>query len=179
VKRQKDKHSAKTLWLTMILVFGFVAPILIPNTVSADSLGYPWPTDAEAPCEFGSAGGVSCANPANPIYDLYDWGVYTGSTFHPYRSGYEYRNCTDYVQWKESTIGVTVPGNWNDGGLWYDNAPSTMRTTTPRPTTRTGRPTCRSRRTSTAASSTGAWPRWTRAATWAAGRCTRSSCRRA
>jgi len=100
---------------------------------SADSLNYPWPTDTEAPCKFAPAGGSSCTNP-NDSNDKYDWGVNSGGTFHPYRNGYEYRNCTDYVQWQESQspINVSVPTNWGNGGQWYDNAPSNEQTTTPK-----------------------------------------------
>lgn len=97
-----------------------VQEIVAPEVAHADTttygdLGYPW---KDAVCEFGSGGGSSCTNPNNPS-DSYDWGVYISGTFHPYRSGYEYRNCTDYVQWKESTLGVTVPSNWGNGGQWY------------------------------------------------------------
>lgn len=99
-----------------------------PSVASADTLGYPW---SDAPCEFGSAGGASCANPNNP-YDLYDWGEYVNGVFQPYRSGYEYRNCTDYVQWKESTVGATVPSNLGNGGQWYNNAPTGEKSTTPK-----------------------------------------------
>lgn len=101
------------------------------TSVHADSLGYPWPTDSEAPCEFAPNGGSSCANPNNPS-DKYDWGVYISGVFHQYRNGYEYRNCTDYVQWKESTVGVDVPSTWGNGGQWYDNAPTSKQTTTPK-----------------------------------------------
>src|SRR5258707_14772966 len=88
------------------------------SVASADTLGYPWPTDTEAPCKFAPNGGVHCTNP-NDSTDLYDWGVNSGSpvTFHPYRNGYEYRNCTDYTQWQESQspINVSVPTNWGNG----------------------------------------------------------------
>jgi surface antigen len=65
--------------------------------------GYPY---ADAVCEFGSAGGPSCANPANPG-DLYDWGYWIGSNFDAFDPwGYEYRNCTSYVAWRLSQAGV-------------------------------------------------------------------------
>lgn len=105
--------------------------IAFPEAASAsiayNNLGYPW---YNAPCEFGSAGGSSCTNPNN-AYDSYDWGEYVKTVFHPYRSGYEYRNCTDYVQWREAQVGVTVPGTWGNGGQWYDNAPQSERSSTP------------------------------------------------
>jgi surface antigen len=84
---------------------------------------------------FGSAGGSSCVNPADPTNqnDWYDWGIYDSNhVFHQYRNGYEYRNCTDYVQWKESTIGVPVPSTWGNGGQWYDHAPANKQSTTPK-----------------------------------------------
>jgi surface antigen len=112
--------------LTLLFSLTFLSPCL----VRADTLGYPWPTDAEAPCQFGSAGGVHCTNPANS-HDLYDWGVNSGGTFHSYRNGYQYRNCTDYVQWREAQVGVTVPNSWHNGGQWYDSAPASEKSTTP------------------------------------------------
>jgi surface antigen len=105
--------------------------VVRPAVARADALGYPWPTDRDAPCQFGEAGGSACANPNDPS-DKYDWGVYIDKAFHPYRNGYEYRNCTDYVQWKESTVGVAVPSNWGNGGQWYNNAPTNMQSSTPK-----------------------------------------------
>ena len=112
------------------------------ETVTYDDLGYTW---ANAPCEFGAAGGPTCVNPKDST-DLYDWGVFDANhVFHPYREGgYEYRNCTDYVKWKESTLGVSVPNTWGNGGDWYNNAPASEKSTVPiagdaavRPTTAT------------------------------------------
>ncbi len=132
--------TAKLRRLMPIVAIPLLVSIGVPTAVAitsatpamANTLNYPWPTDTQAPCKFGSAGGSSCTNPSNPS-DKYDWGIYdTNHVFHPYRSGYEYRNCTDYVQWKESTIGVTVPSNWGNGGQWYDNAPASERSTTPK-----------------------------------------------
>ncbi|HKU18782.1 MAG TPA: CHAP domain-containing protein [Candidatus Saccharimonadales bacterium] len=108
-----------------------------PAAAYADSLSYPYPTDAEAPCEFGAAGGSSCTNPAN-VSDKYDWGVKDANgTFHPYREsgGYEYRNCTDYVAWRLESLGVSA-GKVNglgNGGQWYAKAPSTEQSSTPKP----------------------------------------------
>jgi surface antigen len=99
-------------------------------TTTYGDLGYPW---ANAPCQFGDAGGAKCANPNNPKGDLYDWGVYDDNhVFHPYRDGgYEYRNCTDYVKWKEGTIGVSVPNTWGNGGEWYGHASASQKSDTP------------------------------------------------
>lgn len=100
---------------------------------TASDLGYPWPTDAQAPCEWGAAGGSNCLNPNDPLgQDKYDWGVYVNGVFQPYRGGgYEYRNCTDYVRWKEGTYGINVPTNLHNAKDWYDNVPSAERSTTP------------------------------------------------
>jgi len=108
------------------------ALLVVTPTVSADVLGYPYPTDTEAPCEFAPNGGASCTNP-NDSSDKYDWGVWVGTVFHPYRNGFEYRNCTDYVQWKESTspTNISVPSSFGNGGQWYNNAPTTEQSTTP------------------------------------------------
>jgi hypothetical protein len=120
------------------------------SIASADTLGYTWPTDTEAPCEF-SDGGSSCTNP-NDANDKYDWYVdengdgqfgsssnrtgcgSIGASGECFRNGYEYRNCTDYVQWKESTspMNVSVPSTWGNGGQWYGNAPAGEQSTTPK-----------------------------------------------
>src|SRR5260221_6471193 len=72
--------------LSLLLASSILA-ISVPfsSVASADTLGYPWPTDTEAPCKFAPNGGVHCTNP-NDSTDLYDWGVNSGSpvTFHPY-----------------------------------------------------------------------------------------------
>jgi surface antigen len=112
-----------------------------PVEAHADTLGYPWPTDAQAPCKFGAAGGASCTDPT-PTSEThtnegsYNWGVYANSVFHPYREGggYEYRNCTDYTAWKLESLGVSPSdvNNLGNGGKWYDNAPANKRSTTPK-----------------------------------------------
>lgn len=134
------RHKFNRLAATALAVFGvMIGDTLIETMINPESavaasisygdLGYPW---QDAPCQFGSAGGSSCTNPNNPG-DAYDWGEYvSGGAFQPYRNGYEYRNCTDYVQWKESTVGVSVPGNLGNGGQWYANAPAEERSTLPK-----------------------------------------------
>jgi surface antigen len=94
------------------------------NTVVYGTLGYPW---YNAPCEYGAAGGASCDG-ANGDYE---WGEYVNGVFQPYRNSYEYRNCTDYVQWRSSQVGITVPTGWGDGGNWLKAAPASEETTTP------------------------------------------------
>src|SRR4051812_7571874 len=84
---------------------------------------YPW---ASAPCEFPN-GGVSCTNPKNSI-DKYDWfwdenndgkfgagktnsgdcGGSRPSTECFDKWGYEYRNCTSYVAWRLSLLGISA-----------------------------------------------------------------------
>ncbi len=122
--------------LSRVAIVGLITVTSLPlfliengGVAQADALNYPYPTDNEAPCEFGVAGGESCTNP-NDSTDKYDWGVYVNGVFHQYRNGYEYRNCTDYVQWKEGTLGVSVPSDWKNGGQWYDNAPDNQKSTT-------------------------------------------------
>src|SRR5690348_15022094 len=127
--------TVRTTLLALVIAATFLltatANLTHPKQALADTLGYPWPTDTQAPCEFGSVGGQSCVNPNN-TYDRYDWGVYINGVFKQYRNGYEYRNCTDYVQWKESTIGVSVPSNWGNGGQWYDHAPTSEKSLIPK-----------------------------------------------
>ena len=96
-----------------------------PTQARADTLGYP---DSSMPCEHSPYNVTgSCAN--------YDWGpTHTTNYDDPseYSSrGYTYRNCTDYVAWKEGTIGVTVPHGWGNGGNWYNAAPANERSNAP------------------------------------------------
>jgi surface antigen len=138
---QKRFQTVASTIYPKVASLGSLSILLISSTLAicvsfspvayADTLGYPWPTDTEAPCEFGSAGGSSCTNPNNSS-DMYDWGIYVNGVFQPYRNGYEYRNCTDYTQWKESTVNVSVPTNWLNGGQWYSNAPTSEQSTTPK-----------------------------------------------
>ena len=97
-----------------------------PETAHADTLDYP---DYAMPCEHAPYNvGGTCAN--------YDWGpVHTESYNDPSefsRRGYAYRNCTDYVAWKESTIGVTVPHTLGNGGQWYNNVPASEKSKVPK-----------------------------------------------
>lgn len=88
---------------------------IYPAAAAADTLGYP---DADA---------TDCS----ATYEIYSWCKSGGPL--PYRSTrlYDYRNCTDYVAWREGTIGVSVPTNLGNGGQWYDNASSSKRSITP------------------------------------------------
>jgi len=142
---------AKLRWLVLmavafsLLLSGAVAlSISVAVPAFADTGGYPY---YNAPCEFGSAGGSSCENPDQTDYpgDEYDWyenngNPFSGSLcwygtnsecFDPW--GYEYRNCTSFVAWKLTDLGVSaskVKGLGN-GGDWYNNAPSSERSLTP------------------------------------------------
>lgn len=105
----------KKIGLTAAIGISCAALFGLPRVAEADDGGYPWPN---APCKFGDAGGAKCINPTNPS-DKYNWGIYDANgVFQPYRNGYEYRNCTDYVQWKESTYGLTVPNDWGNADVW-------------------------------------------------------------
>src|SRR6266702_5292180 len=94
-------------------------------------LGYP---NAGMPCAHPDAqGGYIVKGPCSN----YDWGPvhyeakgWSEATTFSSR-GYGYRNCTDYVAWKETTVGVTVPSSFQNGGQWYDNAPANKRSTMP------------------------------------------------
>ncbi|HEX7963145.1 MAG TPA: FG-GAP-like repeat-containing protein [Candidatus Saccharimonadales bacterium] len=127
------KIGARLVAAAVIVTGGTVAfaaqEIARPALAYADDLSYPW---HDAPCKFGSNGGASCANPDDQS-DVYNWGIVNADgSFSPYRNGYEYRNCTDYVQWKVGTYGASVPGNLGNGGRWYDNSPAEKRTVTPK-----------------------------------------------
>lgn len=113
------------------------------ETITYSDLDYPY---ANAPCEFAQ-GGDSCANPdPGQSANKYDWywdedgnGSFTGGgcgTATPsgecFRAGYEYRNCTDYAQWRIGQLGGTVPSGLKNGGQWYDNAPADERLSSPR-----------------------------------------------
>ncbi|MGH7193178.1 MAG: CHAP domain-containing protein, partial [Candidatus Saccharimonadales bacterium] len=96
-----------------------------PETAAADSLGYP---DYGMPCEhYPYSVGGTCPD--------YDWGpVHTeayGDASEISSRGYAYRNCTDYVAWKESSLGVSVPHNLGNASDWYANAPAAERSSTP------------------------------------------------
>jgi hypothetical protein len=105
------------------------------NTITTSNLGYPW---AGAPCEFGgtthtaNSSNPDCTNPNNPK-DTNDWGETVSGTFQQYRSGidgggvngggYEYDNCTDFVDWIVDSNGGNVPSGLGNGGNWYNAAP--------------------------------------------------------
>lgn len=115
--------------MSLVLAVGAVSLFTMEDTPGAwaAALGYP---DAAMPCEhypYAQTG---------PGAD-YDWGpthtaVYGDSSEISSR-GYAYRNCTDYVAWKESALGVTIPRNLGNAGNWYYNAPVSDRSGIPKP----------------------------------------------
>ncbi|MGZ6005267.1 MAG: CHAP domain-containing protein [Candidatus Saccharimonadales bacterium] len=89
------------------------AMIIYPN----QGLGYPY---WKIPCEHSPYNIVGyCAN--------YDWGPYHTESYDHWTEissrGYAYRNCTDYVAWKLSTLGVNIPYNLGNATDWYHNTP--------------------------------------------------------
>lgn len=114
---------------TLLFATSSVLLFFPANIAHAETLGYPW---HNAACQFGSAGGSDCHNPVDPS-NKYNWGVYVNGTFQPYRNGYQYRNCTDYAQWRLSGLGGSVPPGLGNGGMWYDNSPVNKRSSTPQP----------------------------------------------
>jgi len=116
----------------------FVAEAAVHPAVAhaADADTYPWPN---APCEFRTAGGSTCANP-NKSGDLYDWFNNPGGSFSGNGCGaknpsslcfdnysYEYRNCTSYVAQKISQefSDNSKPRNisgWGEAASWATNA---------------------------------------------------------
>lgn len=124
-RRAGRMASAGLLVVSSAIAAGSVEAVVGPEFAYADTLGYP---SSGMPCEhypYNVPG--SCSH--------YDWGpIHTEAYNDPseYSSrGYAYRNCTDYVAWKESTIGVTVPPTLGDGGQWYANAPASERSSMP------------------------------------------------
>lgn len=106
--------------------------VVHPSVAYADSIddalgAYP---DKGMPCEHAPYNVTgSCAN--------YDWGpTHTDTDDDPSEIStrqYAYRNCTDWVAYRESVLaGVTVPGSLGLGGQWYDKAPADKRSTNPR-----------------------------------------------
>jgi surface antigen len=110
------------------------------DTTVYSNLGYP---DSGQNCEHSpytplgtNAQGQQVIGVANYCSN-YDWGP-TPDTTKGWTEpdswssrGYGYRNCTDYVAWKEGTIGVSVPRTWGNGGDWYSSAPTSEQSTTP------------------------------------------------
>lgn len=88
--------------------------------------------DKDVPCanqsdpDFGNTSGSG-----TPWCDGYDWGkitygpapqnAVTSISLNSGR-GYGYRNCTDWVAWRLSELGITVPKVWGKGGDWDDKA---------------------------------------------------------
>jgi surface antigen len=114
--------------LVMFVMFGVLSPLFSVGTAKAidSSLGYP---QYQMPCEhwpYYIAG--PCKN--------FDWGpAHTEALDDPSEissRGYAYRNCTDYVAWKESTLGVKIPYNLGNAANWYGKVPSYQRSQIPK-----------------------------------------------
>jgi surface antigen len=130
----KMLHARMPAFFAALLLVTSSIFLSLPSSIAhADTLNYPWPTDTEAPCKFGTAGGADCHNTAEGMgWDKYNWGVYnSNNVFQPYRNGYQYRNCTDYTQWRITDLGGTVPAGLGNGGNWYNNSPTNKRSSTP------------------------------------------------
>ena len=74
--------------------------------------GYPW---GHAPCLSGGQVDGWC-------YD-YEWG-YDDNWRNWATGGYAYRNCTDWVAWRISQDGKTVPPGMGNATMWDNRAPS-------------------------------------------------------
>lgn len=102
---------------------------IVPIAAHADTLGYPWSdaTYVDANYDWGYSScpdsDTGCMNP----FSGYLKGVKYGES-DPW--AYYLRNCTSYVAWKESTLGVTV-GSLGNGGDWYNNASQSEKSSTP------------------------------------------------
>jgi surface antigen len=101
------------------------AKLQLTAAASYSTLGY---IDSTMPCEHAPYNVTgSCRN--------YDWGpVHTTVLNSPTElssRGYAYRNCTDYVAWKEASLGASVPSNLGNAGQWYNRIPANDRSSTP------------------------------------------------
>ena len=137
------RSARRTSVLTRVLVVAsmlatmLVAVFAAATPAQASDPGYPW---ASAPCGTSA----SCSGTSG----TYGWyedengdGHLTGNScggtspsgecFDPY--GYEYRNCTSYVAWRLTSLGIPaslVSGRGN-GGQWDDSSTGVTLTTTP------------------------------------------------
>ncbi len=121
----KSKRSLVVFVSVFIFsVIGFAALVSQP-IYAAD--GYPYPTMACVHSPYATSG-KSTFNPTVLWCNGYEWGTIrnnatNASLLSPY--GYGYRNCTDYVAWKVSSLGVQ-PAQYKGLGnakAWPTNAP--------------------------------------------------------
>jgi surface antigen/streptogramin lyase len=100
------------VWVASAGAVVSVDAALADRQAPGQGASYPY---ANAVCEFGAAGGPTCANPAKQD-DAYDWGYFASGPFRHYDSwGYEYRNCVSYTAWRLSLAGV-APALFSDLG---------------------------------------------------------------
>jgi surface antigen len=119
-------HHFYTKFRLVLGTLMFLASLIASSSSKASTLAYP---NSDMPCEhypYGTSG--TCSH--------YDWGLTHTEAYNDPSElssrGYAYRNCTDYVAWKESTVGITVPHTLGNGGQWYTNAPPSEQSTSPK-----------------------------------------------
>lgn len=107
-------HTSKLSAFILILILGLSGPLLIKGKAFAATGGYPW---SGATCVATGKIEGRCPN--------FEW-RYKGSVKNPTTGNYYYRNCTDYVAWKLTTLGVSVSklSGLGNAGMWDNNAPA-------------------------------------------------------
>lgn len=96
-----------------IIFFSLLLPFVGVEKVEAADGGYPW---SSAVCVATGKVSGKCPN--------YEWS-YGGRTTNLATNNYYYRNCTDYVAWRLTTLGVAkqTVGGLGNAGSWDNNAP--------------------------------------------------------
>lgn len=103
----------KYILLIGVLLASVAAPLMVRTKAYANG-GYPW---SGAVCVATGQTTGTCPN--------YEWS-YNGQTRNSTTGNYYYRNCTDYVAWKLTSVGVAMAkvSGLGSGGVWDDNAPA-------------------------------------------------------
>lgn len=123
-------RMVRLFWVGLIIaLFAAVMYAKYVNAVNAKTnltLGYP---NSRIPCQhypYNVAG--RCAN--------YDWGSFHTEAYSHYSQissrGYAYRNCTDYVAWKLSSLKVNIPRTLGNATDWYGNVSAELRLSKPK-----------------------------------------------
>ena len=93
---------------------------------AADAGGYPWAT---ASCQGPTATGTLSNGQQGTVCANDNWLVQ--GHIHNSTTGYDYRNCTDFVAWKlKQAEGITIPADMGNASNWgpyfraHGNAPS-------------------------------------------------------
>lgn len=112
------REARKTRYVKLILLAGItvlstLSLLLVRGKAHANG-GYPW---SGAVCVATGQTSGKCPN--------YEWS-FSGKTKNPSTGNYYYRNCTDYVAWKLTSMGVAVArvAGLGNAGSWDDNAPA-------------------------------------------------------